>query len=68
MKKDSKKPIQEDTKYQLAGWVLFILCAVLYAVSSLRNHDILSFIGSLIFLIACLVFLVPVVKSIRKRK
>ncbi len=49
-------------RYALAGWLLFILCAVFYLASSLKNHDLLAVIGSGLFLIACLVFLVPIVK------
>ena len=53
-------------RYALAGWLLFILCAVFYLASSLKNHDPLAVIGSVLFLIACLVFMVPLVRSDRK--
>ena len=49
-------------RYALAGWLLFILCAVFYLASSLKNHDPLAVIGSGLFLIACLVFMVPLVR------
>jgi uncharacterized membrane protein YhhN len=49
-----------EIKYQVAGWVLFIVCALLFMASSWRNHDTLTFIGSAIFLIACIVFLIPI--------
>jgi hypothetical protein len=51
-----------EIKYQVAGWILFILCALLFMASSWRNHDTLTFIGSVIFLIACIVFLIPICK------
>ena len=50
-------------RYQLAGWVLFILCALCFIGSSWINKDGLTFIGSLIFLIACIVFLVELIGS-----
>lgn len=49
-----------ETKYQVAGWVLFIICAIFFMASSWKNHDTLTFIGSIIFLIACIVFLIPI--------
>ena len=48
---------------QLAGWLLFILCALFFIASSVHNRDILTFIGSVIFLVACLVFIVPVLSA-----
>lgn len=50
-------------KYQLVGWVLFIVCALFYLASSLKNRDVLAAAGSLAFLVACLVFLVPVAEA-----
>ena len=50
-------------KYHVAGWLLFILCAVLFIASSVKSGDTLALIGSVIFLIACIVFLVPLVKG-----
>jgi len=57
--KEHKKQLGREIKYQLLGWVLFIFCAIFFILSSLKNHDILTFIGSVIFLIACIVFLIP---------
>jgi len=62
----SEKPanrIVAETKYQVAGWILFIICAIFFIVASIMNHDILTFMGSVIFLIACIVFLLPIVKA-----
>ena len=58
--------MEQEIKYQLLGWILFIICAVLFIASSLKNHDILTFMGSVIFLIACIVFLIPLIKSNKK--
>ena len=52
-----------ETKYQIAGWILFIICAILFIGSSIMNQDLLTFIGSVIFLIACVVFLIPIIRT-----
>jgi Kef-type K+ transport system membrane component KefB len=57
MKEDQFK---KDINYQIAGWILFVFCAILFIASSLKNHDTLAFIGSVFFLIACIIFLIPV--------
>jgi hypothetical protein len=58
--------VARDLKYQLLGWILFIVCAIFFIASSLINGDILTFIGSVIFLIACVVFLIPLFRTIKK--
>jgi len=62
-----KKQFGREIKYQLLGWVLFIFCAIFFILSSLKNHDILTFIGSAIFLIACIVFLIPLLMPKTKK-
>jgi len=64
MEENQRKRIGREIKYQLLGWILFIICAVLFIASSLKNHDVLTFIGSVFFLIACFVFLVPLIKKL----
>lgn len=66
MKENPENKIGQEIRYQLAGWILFIICAIFFIVSSLKNHDILTFLGSVIFLIACIVFLIPLVRSNKK--
>ncbi|RLC02605.1 MAG: hypothetical protein DRH90_13450 [Deltaproteobacteria bacterium] len=57
--KKHEKPFGREIKFQLFGWVLFIFSAIFFILSSLRSHDTLTFIGSVFFLVACIVFLVP---------
>ena len=66
MKENQEKQIVQKIKWQIAGWILFILCAVFYITSSLKNNDVLTLIGSVIFLVACIVFVIPLVRSIKK--
>ena len=61
--KKKKELFKQEIKYHLAGWILFVICAILFIVSSLKNHDTLAFIGSIIFLIACVFFLIPLFSS-----
>jgi hypothetical protein len=44
---------------QLCGWILFVVCALFFIANSVKGKDVLGFIGSFVFLIACFVFLVP---------
>lgn len=55
----SENDNKTNLKFELWGWILFVLCAGFFIASAIKNHDLLSLIGSIIFLIACLVFIVP---------
>jgi Ca2+/Na+ antiporter len=63
MNDDHEKNRANDVRYQLAGWTLFIVCAVCYIVSSLIHWDAWTFAGSVVFLMACILFLVPMLKK-----
>ena len=63
MEKEKRELIKRELKYNLVGWILFIICAIFFIVSSLKNHDTIAFIGSVIFLLACVVFLIPLLES-----
>ena len=56
---------KRDLNYQLWGWILFIVCALIFTVSSIRMGDMLMLIGSLFFLAACFLFLVPLVPKLK---
>jgi hypothetical protein len=53
--------------FQLWGWILFIICAGFFIAASIRHRDTLTLIGSIIFLIACLVFLIPLLIGAEKK-
>jgi predicted membrane channel-forming protein YqfA (hemolysin III family) len=65
MKETMEKHERQDLKFQLFGWILFIVCAIFFIASSFKNGDTLTFIGSILFLIACIVFLIPLFKTIK---
>ena len=46
-------------RLDLWGWILFLLCALLFAAAGLRDGDVLITVGSVLFLVACVLFLVP---------
>ncbi len=68
MKENQENQIGQEIKYQIVGWILFIICAIFFIASSLKNYDTLTFIGSVSFLIACIVFLIPLVRPNKKAK
>lgn len=47
----------------LIGWILFVFSALAFITSSLRSGDMAGLVGGVIFLMACLVFLIPYFRS-----
>ena len=64
------KEINEKTtiKLQLYGWIFFVFCAFLFIASSIKNHDLITFIASLFFLFGCIFFIIPLVRTIFSSK
>jgi hypothetical protein len=54
-------------RFQILGWVLFIVSALGFIASSIRNGDMLGLIGGAFFLVACFVFLIPYALPAEKR-
>jgi hypothetical protein len=52
-------------RYQLWGWILFIGSAIFFMVASIRADDPVSLIGGTLFLVACFVFLVPLLAELK---
>ena len=48
-----------ERKFHLSGWVLFIVCAGFFITSAIKADDILGLAGSIIFLIGCVLFIIP---------
>jgi hypothetical protein len=46
---------------QLFGWILFLVCAGFFIASSIESGSLLSLLGSIVFLVACFVFMYPLV-------
>ena len=65
MNKSKEFQMNQESKQQLLGWILFVICALFFIASSIKNRDILTFIGSVLFLISCIVFIIPLVGKIK---
>jgi predicted membrane channel-forming protein YqfA (hemolysin III family) len=50
---------KREARFHLWGWLLFVVCAGFFIASSIESNDTLGLVGSIIFLIACVVFIVP---------
>lgn len=53
--------------FQFWGWMLFLLCALLFLWSGITAGDRILIAGSAVFLLACLVFLWPLVEELFRR-
>lgn len=63
MKGKKRHKTRSAIRQAVCGWALFVVCALLFMASGWRNRDGLTFIASVIFLVACLVFLIPLLRS-----
>ena len=59
---------EKNLRYQLYGWILFVACALLFIAAGIVGREPLVFAGSLLFLLACIFFLIPLIDSFRKGK
>jgi hypothetical protein len=48
---------------QIIGWLLFIGSALCFTASTVKSGDFLGIGGSVLFLVACFVFLWPLVRD-----
>ena len=48
---------QQRKNHDLLGWLLFVISALFFIWSSLRNGDIIGLLGGVFFLLACVAFL-----------
>ena len=45
--------------FEIAGWIVFLLCACCFVITSIGSFW--GMVGSLLFLLGCVLFLVPFV-------
>lgn len=50
-------------KWIVAGWLLFIVSALFFIAAGWRAGDMLALGGGIFFLVACIAFLVPVLRG-----
>ncbi len=53
--------------FEAAGWIIFIASAAMFTAASVRAGDPYGTAGSVLFLGACFVFLVPLVREAKQR-
>ena len=51
-----------ERTFHVVGWILFIFSAFGFIASSFASGDAAGLTGAVLFLIACFVFLVPLVR------
>ncbi len=59
--------IRRERSCHLVGWILFIICALLFIGSAVLSGDMLYLAGSIVFFVACGVFLIPLLSRDSKR-
>ncbi|MFT5193004.1 MAG: hypothetical protein ACI9EW_000190 [Cellvibrionaceae bacterium] len=52
-----------DRQFVLLGWFFFIISALFFLAVGIRSGDWLTILGALFFLLANIVFLVPVLRN-----
>jgi len=55
-----------EKRYQLAGWLLFIVCAIFFIAHNLTDNNLLGLGGSIVFFAGCVAFLIPLVSNWHK--
>jgi 4-amino-4-deoxy-L-arabinose transferase-like glycosyltransferase len=53
----------KEQRLHLAGWGLFIICAIFFIASSVASGDRLGLAASLVFLLACIFFIIPLLEK-----
>ena len=56
---------KKDGRYDLCGWLLFVISALFFMASSIRAGDVVGLLGGIFFLLACVAFLASYV-GVRK--
>lgn len=56
---------QDEHKWHLAGWISFVVGSILFIVDSIRSGNMIALVASLLFLIGCVQFTVPLIYNIR---
>ena len=52
-----KRLQRRGDRLELGGWILFVVSALFFIATSLRNGDAVGLLGRVFFFLACVVFL-----------
>jgi len=50
---------ERESRFQLVGWVFFLVCSFLFIANSVITGSLIGLAGSIVFLLGCVVFLIP---------
>lgn len=56
---------ERERIFQIWGWLLFVVGVIFFILASIEARSLTTFIGSVLFLIGCIVFMVPLVRPKR---
>ncbi len=45
--------------FNFSGWLIFTICALFFLWGALRAADAISIVASVLFLVGCIVFIIP---------
>ena len=49
--------LMKRSTFEIAGWIVFLLCAICFVITSVGSFWGMT--GSLLFLLGCVLFLIP---------
>ncbi len=55
----------EGRGYQIAGLVGFIIAGLIFIVVGVRADDFLTVTGSVVWTISCIIWMIPLIKTMR---
>jgi len=50
---------ERERQFQIFGWVFFLVCSFFFIADSVAAGSPLGIVGSVIFFLGCIVFLIP---------
>lgn len=56
-----------DNHLEIAGYALWLVGSLLFAITSARNGDTLAFVGSVLFFVGIFAVMVPLARRARER-
>ena len=57
--KDASKKYAKDWKFELFALIGFCFSGVIFILSGIQDGDILSILGSLVWIFSCLIWIIP---------
>ena len=54
---------EKESRSQFYGWLLFVICSFFFIADSVVSGRPLGIAGSCLFLLGCIVFLIPLVRE-----